>query len=66
MKNNNKKQNIYNGFIDSQSEFDHHCACWANNHNGWAKAKRKNKKTAKKRERRANKKFEFEDFEDYI
>lgn len=23
-----------------QSEFSHRCACWANNHNGWAKMKK--------------------------
>ena len=46
-----KKSNIYKGFLDSESEFDHHHACWANNHRGWAKMKKSNKKTAKKRER---------------
>ena len=49
----NKKQSIYRGFIDIwQSEFDHYFACWANNHMGWAKAKKFNKRIAKKRERR--------------
>ena len=46
-----KKGNIYKGFLDSESEFDHHHACWANNHRGWAKMKKSNKKIAKKRER---------------
>jgi hypothetical protein len=32
-----------------QSEFDHKYACWANNHNGWSKMKKKNRKIAKKR-----------------
>ena len=32
-----------------QSEFDHRWACWANNHNGWAKAKRLNKRLAKRK-----------------
>ena len=31
-----------------QSEFDHRWACWANNHNGWAKAKKMNKRLAKR------------------
>lgn len=33
-------------------EFEHRFACWANNHNGWAKAKKFYKKIAKKREKR--------------
>lgn len=46
-----KKQNIYKGFLDYQSEFSHRWACWANNHQGWSKMKKSNKKIAKKRER---------------
>ena len=38
-----KTQNIYKGFLDWQSEFDHCWACWANNHMGWAKMKKANK-----------------------
>lgn len=49
-----KKQNIYKGFLDYQSEFDHRWACWANNHNGWAKMKKLNKRIAKKRLRRVS------------
>lgn len=44
-----KRQNIYKGKLDYQSEFSHHFACWANNHRGWAKMKKSNKKIAKKR-----------------
>ena len=47
-----KKQNIYKGLLDFQSEFDHRFACWANNHRGWSKAKKFNKRIAKKRFRR--------------
>lgn len=47
-----KTQNIYKGFLDYQSEFSHHWACWANNHMGWTKMKKSNKKIAKKRLRR--------------
>ena len=47
-----KKQNIYKGFLEFQSEFSHRYACWAYNHRGWAKMKKSNKKLAKKRERR--------------
>ena len=48
-----KKNNIYKGFLPYQSEFSHRFACWANNHRGWAKMKKFNKKLAKKRFRRA-------------
>ena len=47
-----KKQNIYKVFLEFESEFDHHYACWACNHRGWAKMKKANKKVAKKREKR--------------
>ena len=43
----------YKKYINKdQSEFSHRYACWANNHMGWAKAKKANKKIAKKREKR--------------
>lgn len=53
-----KKQNIYKRFITNhrQDEFSHKFACWANNHNGWAKMKKANKKLAKKRLRREDRK----------
>lgn len=35
-----------------QSEFSHKYACWANNHNGWSKQKKLNRKIAKKKLRR--------------
>lgn len=44
-----KKSNIYKGKIPYQSEFDHHFASWANNHRGWAKMKKFNKRLAKRR-----------------
>ena len=44
-----KQANPYRGKLDWQSEFDHRYACWAKNHNGWAKAKKFNKKIAKRR-----------------
>ena len=52
-----KKQSTYKGFLDFQSEFSHKFACWANNHRGWAKMKKSNKRIAKKRERRSAKKM---------
>lgn len=33
-------------------EFDHKYACWANNHNGWSKAKKSERKIAKKKIKR--------------
>lgn len=47
-----KKAQTYKGFLNYQSEFSHLFAAWANNHNGWSKMKKLNKKIAKKRERR--------------
>lgn len=44
-----KQSNIYKGKLDYQSEFSHRWACWANNHNGWAKMKKFNKRLAKRR-----------------
>lgn len=46
-----KKTKIYKGFLKSQSEFSHLFATWAHNHRGWAKAKRINKRIAKRKER---------------
>lgn len=31
----------------NQSEFSHRYACWANNHNGWSKMKKINRRIAK-------------------
>ena len=47
-----KRQNYLKGHLPWQSEFDHRFACWANNHNGWAKMKKANKRLAKRREKR--------------
>ena len=44
-----KQVNPYKGKLEWQSEFSHRYACWANNHNGWAKAKKFYKKVAKRR-----------------
>ena len=51
-----KKQQIYKEYLDYQSPFSHYFACWVNNHNGWRKMKKTNKKRAKKRWRDAWKK----------
>ena len=47
-----KQQDIYKGYLDPLSEFDHRYACWASNHGSWSRAKRRNKKIAKKRAKR--------------
>lgn len=35
-----------------QSWFSYYCACWANNHNGWRKMKKRNRRLFKKKFRR--------------
>lgn len=39
-----------------QSEFSHKYACWASNHNGWAKMKKKNRRLFKKKFREETRK----------
>lgn len=43
-----KQNNIYKEKLPFQSEFSHRFACWANNHRGWAKMKKSNKRHAKR------------------
>ena len=47
-----KVANTYKGKLVGQSDTDLHTCCWAANHNGRAKAKKYNKRVAKKRLRR--------------
>lgn len=48
-----KKQDIYRSFKDRWlDDFEHYATCWANRRNQWAKAKKADKRIAKKRERR--------------
>jgi len=42
-------KNSYKKLLPYQSEFSHKFACWANNHNGWAKMKKSNKRIAKRK-----------------
>ena len=51
-----KQANIWKGKLGWQSEFSHRYACWANNHMGWAKMKKANKRLAKRRLRQAQQK----------
>lgn len=46
-----KQQNPYKGFYNwwNNDQFSHKYACWANNHRGWAKMKKFNKRIAKRR-----------------
>ena len=53
-----KQANTYKGYLDPQSEFSHQCATWAQNHMGWAKMKKSNKRVAKRRLRQAQRKEE--------
>lgn len=55
-----KKQSTYRGFLNPQSEFSHRYASWARNHMGWAKAKKYNKRVAKRRLRRKQHREEAE------
>lgn len=55
------KKNIFKVYIPYQSEFSHHCACWARNHMGWSKMKKANRKLAKTRMKRDVKSY----MEDY-
>ena len=48
-----KQMGYLRAYMPWQSEFDHRFAAWALNHRGWAKAKKSNKRLAKKREKRS-------------
>ena len=48
---------LYKRYMAFQSEFSHRYACWANNHNGWAKMKKKNRRLAKRKMKREEKKL---------
>ena len=55
-----KCRKIYKPYLNPQSLFDRYCACWACNHNGWAKMKRLNRRIAKRRMRREEQKLIME------
>lgn len=55
-----KQNNIYKGNLGDQSEFSLRFTTWANNHKGRAKAKKTNKRSAKRRLRQRQR----EDFDD--
>jgi len=38
--------------LPRQDEFSHWCACWAQNHRGWAKMKKANRRRLNKKMRR--------------
>ena len=46
-----KLQQSYLEYLNPQSEFDHHYACWSTNHQGWSKMRRQNRRIAKRRQR---------------
>lgn len=55
-----KCNTIYKPYLNPQSLFDRYYACWANNHSGWSKMKRLNRRIAKRRMRRAERKLILE------
>ena len=54
-----KQNNIWKGKLGDQSEFSLRFACWANNHRGKSKAKKTNKRTAKRRLRHEMRKVDI-------
>lgn len=60
-----KQQNPYKGKTPFQSEFSHKYACWANNHMGWAKMKKENRKLSKRRLNQELEKEIKEELENY-
>lgn len=56
---------LFKKLLPFQSEFSHHYACWANNHNGWAKMKKANKKLTKTKYKRVIQKEMEQEFYDY-
>lgn len=50
---------------NGQSWFEKMYACWANNHNGWSKMKKKNRRRYKKKFREETKKEIREVMEDF-
>ena len=60
-----KQQNPYKGKVPYQSEFSHKYASWANNHMGWAKMKKYNRKLSKRRLKRDLDKEIVEELNDY-
>lgn len=53
-----KQNNIYKGKLGDQSNFSFYFATWANNHRGRAKAKVSNKRSAKRRLRQEQRRFQ--------
>jgi hypothetical protein len=60
-----KLSNIYKGKLPWQFEFDRRYCCWANNHMGWAKMKKANKKLAKQKLKQEIKKEISKEMEEY-
>lgn len=54
------KKNLLARLRPWQSEFSHRYACWANNHNGWSKMKKMNRRLAKRKLQRICRKLEEE------
>ena len=63
----NKSEITRRQFSDRrQSWFSKRYACWANNHNGWSKMKKLNRKLFKKKYRRETYKYIREVLSDFV
>ena len=63
----NKAEITRRQFSDrGQSWFSKRYACWANNHNGWSKMKKLNRKLFKKKYRRETFKYIGEELGDFV
>ena len=63
----NKAEITRRQFSDrGQSLFSKRYACWANNHSGWSKMKKLNRKLFKKKYRRETFKYIKEELSDFI
>ena len=63
----NKSEITRRQFSDrGQSWFSKRYACWANNHNGWSKMKKLNRKLFKKKYRRETYKYIREVLSDFV
>lgn len=56
---------LFKKMLPYQSEFSHRFACWANNHMGWAKMKKANRKQAKNKSKQIMKKEMQQELEEF-
>ena len=56
---------LFKKMLPYQSEFSHRFVCWANNHMGWAKMKKANRKQAKNKSKQIMKKEMQQELEEF-